>query len=148
MERKPTIRDRELGDLHYDSSLDWYEIEARTRFGLADVSLDREEYSSADELVADLRAFCRGLESIREEAFAEIVKTMVPLKNECWLDDHEKPISADELLAAVESQQVSISLSKGGLAEMFFNDGGSFGGHSIVVWHSEDGTVDGAHLAG
>lgn len=66
----------------------------------------------------------------------------------CWLDDDETPISDKELLKAIQSKEISISLSEGGLAEMFFDDGDFFGGHSIVVWHNTDGMVDRAHLAG
>lgn len=148
MDKPPTFQDAELGELRYDLTLDWYEVVVQTRFGLVTVSLDCEEYASIDPLVTDLRAFCRKLDPVLEKAFANIVKIMVPLKNECWLNDNETPISADELLNAVQSEEISISLCKGRLAEMFFNDGGFFGGHSIVVWHDEDGTVDGAHLAG
>jgi hypothetical protein len=148
MEENPIIYIPELGELHYDASMDWYEIEVPSRFGLVNICLEREEELSSDELATEIRSFCKSLDLILEKAFNEIVNTMVPLKNDCWLDEEETPISGEELLQAIQSKEISISLSEGGLAEMFFDDGNFFGGHSIVVWHSEDGVVDRVHLAG
>jgi hypothetical protein len=128
--------------------MDYHEIDVPSRFGVIKITLECEDELSADELVAEIRTFCSNLDSVLEKAFKEIVDTMLPLKNECWLDDNEAPISADELLQATQSGEISISLCQGGLAEIFFEDGNLFGGHSIVVWHREDGVVEETHLAG
>jgi hypothetical protein len=128
--------------------MDWYEIGVPSRFGMVNISLECEEELSPDELATEIRSFCENLDLILEKAFNKITNTMVPLKNDCWLDDDETPISGEELLQAIQSKEISISLSEGGLAEMFFDDGDFFGGHSIVVWHSKDSVVDRVHLAG
>ncbi|OUC12647.1 MAG: hypothetical protein B0A82_21475 [Alkalinema sp. CACIAM 70d] len=148
MEENATIQIPELGELRYDGEMDNHEIDVPSRFGVIKITLECEDELSADELVAEIRTFCSNLDSILEKAFKEIVDTMLPLKNESWLDDDEAPISADELLQATQSGEISISLCQGGLAEMFFEDGDFFGGHWIVVWHREDGVVEEAHLAG
>lgn len=148
MEENQTVYIPELGELRYDVSMDWHEIVVPSKFGMIDLTLSCEEELSPNELVTEIQTFCNNLDSVLEKAFKEIVDTMVPLKNECWLNDDEIPISGEELLQAIQSKEISISLCEGGLAEMFFDDGDFFGGHSIVVWHSKDGVVNGAHLAG
>jgi hypothetical protein len=90
--------------------MDWYAIEVPSRFGMVNISLECEEELSSDELATEIRSFCKSLDSILEKAFNEIVNTMVPLKNDCWLDDDKTPISGEELLQAIQSKEISISL--------------------------------------
>lgn len=101
MEENATIQIPELGELRYDGEMDYHEIDVPSRFGVIKITLEYEDELSADELVAEIRTFCSNLDSILEKAFKEIVDTMLPLKNESWLDDDEAPISADELLQAL-----------------------------------------------
>jgi hypothetical protein len=138
----------DIGVLHYEALAECYEIKVTSRFGMVNISLECEEDLSSDELVTEIHTFYKDLDLILEKAFNEIVNTMLPLKNDCWLDDDEAPISEEELLQAVQSKEISISLKEGGLAEIFFDDGDFFGGHSIVVWHGEEGVINRAHLAG
>jgi hypothetical protein len=148
MEENATIQIPELGELRYDGEMDYHEIDVPSRFGVIKITLECEDELSVDKSISELRTFCSNLDAILEKAFKEIVDTMLPLKNESWLDDNEAPISADELLQATQSGEISISLCQGGLAEMFFEDGNVFDGHCIVVWHREDGIVEKAHLVG
>ncbi len=148
MKTPDTIDDPELGALAYNSQLNWYEVCRDTKDGEVRISLSCDEFSDLTDLVDELRSFSRKVEKVMEDAYADIASTMVHLKNESWLQDGEVPFSEERFMSSIRGRGASISMDKGGLAEMFFDDGGVFGGHSIVVWHDEDGTCSGAHLAG
>ncbi|WP_309398423.1 DUF2262 domain-containing protein [Cerasicoccus maritimus] len=148
MKKEGKYFDKELGPLIYNPDLNWYDVLLDTKYGKVEVSLSCDEFERMEDFISELRKFCNRIESVMAEAHLLIAEKMVPLKNESWLDENEDPITREMLMDAIVPQGATINLSKGGLAEMFFDDGGFFEEHSIVVWHSEDGSVSDPHLAG
>jgi len=148
MEWQSTITDNDIGVLTFDEERNWYTVIMNTEHGNVEVSLGCDDFENQSDLLKDLKGFCFNLNSILDSALHEFVKDLLPLKNEYWLSSSESIYTESSFLKRVKLSKISISMSEGGLAEMFFDDHGLFADHSMVVWHEEDGVVSGPHLAG
>ena len=60
-----------------------------------------------------------------------LVKHMLPLKNSAWLDEDEKPITEEQLLASLRVQTLVIGPEQ--KFSFWLNDRNLFFGHSVVV---------------
>lgn len=67
------------------------------------------------------------------------------LKNETWSGD-DPPLSAAQLAQRLSLEACEIGAD--GVATLYFDDGGLFGGHSVVVYVDADGAFVDAKLAG
>lgn len=61
-------------------------------------------------------------------------RDLLPLKNEQWLEDDEKPVTRTQFRRA--PRLASIEIATNGAYECVFDDGGQFWGHDLVVYGS------------
>ena len=74
------------------------------------------------------------------------VDELLELKNESWREDGEADVSASEFLERLSLE--SISVSSEGKFSFWFDDGGLFWGHAVVVAGSLETGPDRADIAG
>ena len=96
------------------------------------------------ELVTDLadwvdRCAARVMQTIADlDAIkAHAANDHLPIKNKDWLQDGEAPLSTPDFIKRLRLNGMNL-LDDDGM-NLFFNDGGLFAGHSIVVSIEEDG---------
>jgi hypothetical protein len=71
---------------------------------------------------------------------------MLDLKNGTWLRDGETPLSADEFMGRLTLQ--SIGIEADGSSQFFYEDGGLFWGHDVIVKGDVEGRFHRAYLFG
>jgi len=122
---------KQFGDLVLDRSIDWFEGETqwngqtiRITFLAVDDTVSDEDLKIAEALWSDQAGW--------KKRIAEyIVKELLELKNDAWLDEDESELTAEQFLAAIEL--TSITISYDGEFEFWYDDGDLFWGHSISV---------------
>ncbi len=99
----------------------------------------------AAALVAAARLFAEQAQwqrRVREYA----VEQLLPLKNRSWLDEDETESSADEFLAKMRIE--SISIDESGDVTFWHDDGGLFLGHAISISGTISEGLTSASIAG
>ena len=79
-----------------------------------------------------------------KKIYNTILIDLLKLKNECWLEDDEKPISTDQLVQNIKLK--SLIFYEDGDFQFWFDDGDIFWGHSIEVSGSIKKGIEGATL--
>jgi hypothetical protein len=80
-----------------------------------------------------------GVISDLEAVKAHVADDHLPIKNEHWLRDGEPPMSKSEFIGHLQLCGVNFFDDS---MDVFFDDGGMFSDHSIIV-HFEDGAAPG-----
>lgn len=152
--KKPVIlTSNRFGRLELDHYLDWFEGEATWDGETIDLHFhDVQRQGEVDERQLGEAALTHA-EQIwsnesawkkRIEDFA--VKELLDLKNGSWLEDDEKPLTAEDFLSRIAV--TSISISPKGDFEFWFYDGGIFWDHSIVVYGNVNDGPTSANIEG
>ena len=74
------------------------------------------------------------------------VKSLLPLKNDVWLEEDEAELDADQFKERMSPN--SITIYPDGAFEFWHDDGGMFLGHSIMISGSLAGGLDDAGIHG
>lgn len=143
-----TIHDETLGLLTWNNRLDWWE----GRFLLAPgqpvgISIGVEEDDPDTEPTAEIqraRLLLDGLAELEPEARQLAADELLDIYNEEWNDDD--PLSAEEFMTRLTLEDIGIAAD--GSAELFYQDGGLFAGHAVLVSLDADGNLDNADIAG
>jgi len=75
-----------------------------------------------------------------------IARRLLSLKNETWLEENEKPISKSQFISRIKLTNISFFSDLS--AELYFDDGQLFWGHTIVIDITKSGRVEDANIAG
>lgn len=75
-----------------------------------------------------------------------IIRDLLPLKNENWLEENQSAISEEDFINSIHL--TSIDFNKNAAFELFFDDGDLFWGHSISVSVNAKREVKEATIAG
>jgi Uncharacterized protein conserved in bacteria (DUF2262) len=94
-----------------------------------------------DRCAARIMQTVAGLPALK----AHVAEDHLPLKNERWLERGEPPVSRPEFIERLRLS--SVSVHDDDAVEVFFSDGGLFGGHFLIVT-IEDGKPGEVSLAG
>jgi hypothetical protein len=97
------------------------------------------------EALAQARRLVGAPDEFAERARQLASETMRELKNETWSGD-DPPLSAAQLAHRLSLEACEIAAD--GVATLYFDDGGLFGGHSVVVYIDPGGDFVDAKLAG
>jgi hypothetical protein len=100
--------------------------------------LTPEALAQARKLVGAADDFSQRARQLASESLRE-------LKNETWSGDHP-PLSTPQLAERLSLEACEIAAD--GVATLYFDDGGLFGGHSVVVYVAGNGDFVDAKLAG
>lgn len=127
------VLDRELEV--FETKTNWGAIPVRLSFPVEEPKLDEAARQTAERLWTDPADWKRRIE---HHAFEKL--------NRIWLAEGETPRSEAEFVSKLKLQAIDIEPS--GRFEFWFDDGGLFEGHAIVVSGTvEEGPTD-ANLAG
>jgi hypothetical protein len=130
------VTDPRFGEFTLDRSVNWYE--SRTQWGSETVRLflacedddsswPLQSLKNAQRLWAERQEWDR---RVREC----IVKSLLSLKNDGWLEEGEEPLEAGDFLSRLRLQSIGVKPYDG--FEFWFDDGDLFWGHSIEVYGS------------
>jgi len=75
-----------------------------------------------------------------------IIRDLLPLKNDSWLDENETVLSEERFLEAISLTSIDFDQNAG--ATLYYDDGNTFFGHTIVVEISSKQKVKQASIAG
>jgi hypothetical protein len=145
--QKPTrVKHPFLGAFTLERRYNWYAGKCKwgTRkielcLSLDDCKDEAALFRTAEQLVKQQRTWDR---KIRDCA----ARKLLELKNDVWLGEGEKPISANRFKNRITLE--SITVSAGGRLEFSFDDGNLFWGHVIQVWGTLKAGPRDADIAG
>lgn len=142
----PTLKDEQLGELEWDNNLRWY----RGRLQIADLSfrlsLNPEEGTDVTHALLRAKQVVGDFARYRAMAAEYAVSELLDLKNSTWLDDDERPITAEEFKARMRLE--SITVESDSSTTFWHDDGDLFYGHSIQVSIDADDHCTGVDIPG
>jgi hypothetical protein len=125
------IKTKRFGDLVQNPAIGWYEGTVHWNRKPVKVQFERDKdngiagaLKTAEALWADQSGWKR-----KVEAYA--VAKLLRLKNESWLGDNEKELTAKQFLSRMKLE--TIGVEDGGRFEFWHHDGDLFWGHSIQI---------------
>lgn len=141
--RQPvTVKHPYFGILTLDRKFNWYETEVPWNSDPISLSLSLDDCDDEQALLASAHELFRGQQTWDKRIREYAVDELLSLGNE-WLQEGEQELTQRTFNARINLQ--SISLNPDGSFEFWFDDGGIFGGHAIMV----SGTLtDGPNDAG
>lgn len=131
LQRPVRIKDKQFGTFTLDRRLDWYEGRAAWNGRKVGLSLSARKPADVERALEVARALWRAQKSWRAKVLAYAVRQLLPLKNDNWLGDDERPLTAKQFQARMKLE--SITVSPNGSFEFWHEDGGLFWGHSIQI---------------
>jgi|GEM_PF-364894 len=147
--RKPIVyEDAQFGVFTLDRRVNWYEAQTTWMGAATRLSLDSEDKSGEfpQETVEQARLLWKDAKRWDGEIRAYMLKELLDLKNESWLEEGEEKITRDDFLRRVSLS--SVTVYSDGSFEFWYDDGDLFWGHSIMVSGSIEGGLDDAGIHG
>jgi len=139
-----TINDEEFGSLTWREDLDnWsgiVELADRIRVKLYIESSEGKDISITTETRQAFKTVAESAEKMRQKACDELLS----IYNRSW--NEGEPIDAETFMNLLSLE--SIRLYPDGSTEIYFDDGGLFWGHTVIVSLSKDGDFYDAEIAG
>lgn len=141
MTSRPDIPDSPVGPLRYLVQAKVYEGRAGVGGATVKILLELDEHGDIAPSLARAKVVLADKKRFGENAKDYAAQRLLKLKNESWLDEDEKPLSAEQF--KVKMRLVEISFSSDGQVEFWYDDGQLFWGHSIqVIMDGKDQFVD------
>jgi len=145
--QKPVIvDDSRFGTFTLNRSVKWFcgdSLWAGTRIKL---NLSMDGADSVEEPLAVAAQLWDSEEEWNIKIVDFAVKSLLPVKNEAWLDEGEAELDADQFKKRVTLE--SITVYSDGAFEFWYDDGDMFLGHVIMVVGSLVGGLDRADICG
>lgn len=130
--QKPVVIPTErFGDLVLDRSMSWFEGETQWNGVTIRVTFPEEKDRVPDDALKTAESLWSDQAGWKKRIDEYVVKELLELKNDTWLDEGESELTAAQFIATMEL--TSISISYDGEFEFWFDDGNLFWGHSIMV---------------
>lgn len=135
------VIDPVLGTFKLDRRMNWYEAKYSWNSRKILLWLSRDECQDENELFDLAKMLCKAQRKWERLIVDYAVKKLLKLKNESWLDEGEKPLSAQLFKKRMKLE--TILVSPGGQFRFGYDDGDLFWGHTIVVCGSlSEGPTD------
>lgn len=119
-----------LGKFELDRRLDWYEGKTGWNGKMIDIflsgGLEKIENSEKNAIF-----ILHNQQDWDNYIKAKICEELLSLKNDSWLEEDEKPLSADEFISKIHLESITFNDTEE--FQMCFNDGDIFWGHAITV---------------
>jgi hypothetical protein len=131
LQQPVVIQSARFGELVLDRSIDWFEGAASWDGDLIDVTFESDENGSIEAQLstADTLWLAQASWKARIEDFA--IAELLELKNGNWLQEHEKELTATQFISRITLE--SVHILPDGEFEFWYDDGGLFWGHAIMV---------------
>jgi hypothetical protein len=144
--QNPPIADETIGTLTFDERLQWFYTEHPGGTGLRNLTIKTADRERANTLLDVARALLSDLESVDRHCKQFAAARLLDLKNRGWREPGEVIISEGRFIASISLESVSIDSQ--GAVTAYYEDGGMFSGHTIVIELGVDHTPIDAELAG
>jgi hypothetical protein len=142
----PPIVDETIGAFSFDERLQWFYSEHPGGTRLANLCIRTADRERANTLLDVARALLSDLESIDRHCKQFAADRLLDLKNHRWREPGEVIVPEGRFIASISLESVSID-SQGAMTA-YYQDGGMFGGHTIVIELGIEHTPINAELAG
>ena len=130
--QKPVIhQDHQFGQFTLDRSVNWYTAETEWNGETISLSLTLDDAGTIEAALQIARTLWQNQKGWTKRIEDYAVQTLLPLKNENWLDEEEAELSADEFKARMTLE--SVTIEPDGSFDFWHNDGDLFCGHSIEI---------------
>lgn len=127
----PPLIDDTLGKLEWNDNLNWYHGTARVGNTSFDLSLNPDDGTDATRALSRAKQIVKDFDRYRKLAADYAVDGLLELKNDNWLKDGEREVTAEEFKAKIVLTAITVEAD--GDATFWYRDGGLFWGHSIEV---------------
>ena len=144
--QNPPIVDETIGTFSFDERLQWFYSEHPGGTRLANLRIRTADRERANTLLDVARALLSDLDSIDRLCKQFAADRLLDLKNHRWREPGEVIVPEGRFIASISLESVSID-SRGAMT-VYYQDGGIFGGHTIVIELGIDHTPIDAELAG
>jgi hypothetical protein len=144
--QNPPIDDPTIGTFTFDELLQWFYTEQPGGTRLASLRIKTADRERANTLLDVARALLSDLEAIDRNCKQFAAHRLLDLKNHEWREPGQVIIPEGRFIASISLESVSID-SQGAMTA-YYQDGGMFGGHTIVIELGIDHTPMNADLAG
>lgn len=145
--RQPVeLTDPVLGKLVLDRSVDWFEGMVVWSGQPVQIGASLDENGDAADTLGTARALLADAAGWTAKVNAFVVDKLLALKNDSWLEEDEAPLTADQFIACMQLD--SITVDPGGYFTFWHNDGDLFWGHTIQVSGSLHEGLSDATIAG
>lgn len=126
-----TFADERFGVFTLDRRVDWYETSATWNSNAVRLVISSVEREEINGVLANAYSLWDSKESWDKRISEYAAAKLLDLKNAAWLDEEEKELDALQFVNRIKLE--SICLRPGGGFEFWYNDGGLFAGHAIMV---------------
>jgi hypothetical protein len=130
--QKPVVhRDHQFGVFTLVRCVNWYSAETEWHGMVVSLNLSLDDSGLLDPALKVARSLWKDQQKWAERIKDYAVRQLLPLKNECWLDENEVELTADQFTERMALE--SISVDPDGSFDFWHNDGDLFLGHSIQI---------------
>jgi len=128
----PVLRhETPFGELVLDRCYGWFVCKAAWNGPPIEVRLSIDESGSCDASLKIARGLWENQASWERRVRDKIEESLFQIKNDHWLDEGQKPVTAEEFRSLLSIE--SVTTNPDGTFEFWCNDGDLFWGHSISV---------------
>ena len=129
-EPKP-IEDEQLGSLALDRRVGWFKGRLHVNGTTVVLNIAPDRLDAPAEAVDTARSVQQALQALCKNASHFAAQRLLAVKNESWLREAEKPMSADDFCKRISLSEVTVFGT--GEIDLWFDDDDIFGGHTILV---------------
>lgn len=146
LQQNPPIKDSVIGVLSFDERLQNYQALCNVAGKSFTLCIGLNERSKVMELLPKVRYKLDRIEEIDSIAKNFAAGELIDTKNNIWLEPHEKVMTNEKFIANMSVKHILCTPISG--LELYYDDGGIFWGHSIVVCVNEQGQPQRAEIHG
>jgi hypothetical protein len=146
LKKEISFEDGVFGKLVFDRRIKWFTRRVAWRGQNADLYVHAGDEEEARRMLKTAHVLWAGEANWNARVLARAVEDLLSTKNDNWLDDNEKVVTADEFKKRMRLE--AISINEGGNFEFCFADGNLFWGHVILVRGNLTEGPTGADIAG
>lgn len=127
----PPIHVESVGTFVFDERLQWFTAEHPGRTALARLHIKTADSDEATELIEVARRLIQDLSATDRRCKDFAAQRLLDLKNRAWREAGEGALMEGQFTALISLESVSIDPLR--RATAYYDDGGMFGGHTVVV---------------
>jgi hypothetical protein len=146
LQKPVTVENPRFGVFTLNRSVNWFCGASLWAGKRIELNLSMENSDSVEELFAVATQIWDSEEEWNDKIVEYAVKSLLPLKNDVWLEEDEMELNADQFGERMSLN--SITIYPDGAFEFWYDDGGMFLGHLIMVRGSLAGGLDDAGIHG
>jgi Uncharacterized protein conserved in bacteria len=146
VQQNPPVKDSVIGLLSFNEQMQNFQANCNVNGKDFTLSIAVNDRSKVLDLLPILRNRFDQLEEMDSVAKNFAAEELIRLKNDSWLEPHEKAVTKQSFKTSMSVNHISFTPS--GELEMYYDEGGLFWGHSIVVFVDKHGQPKKADICG